>query len=79
MTDELEQLLEALRLRRVADILDGELASADKEERSRQDFLARLWGARAQMGARMPAGSGTERLRTWCVICPMKRDVRSDQ
>ncbi len=42
MTDELEQLLKALRLRRVADILDGELASADKEERSYQDFLARL-------------------------------------
>jgi DNA replication protein DnaC len=42
MTDELEQLLKALRLRRVADILDSELASADKEERSYQDFLARL-------------------------------------
>lgn len=42
MTDEIEQLLKALRLRRVADILDGELASADKEERSYQDFLARL-------------------------------------
>jgi DNA replication protein DnaC len=42
MTDELEQLLKALRLRRVADLLDGELASADKEERSYQDFLARL-------------------------------------
>jgi len=42
MTDELEQLLKALRLRRVADILDDELASADKAERSYQDFLARL-------------------------------------
>jgi len=42
MTDELEQLLKALRLRRVADILDDELASADKDERSYQDFLARL-------------------------------------
>lgn len=42
MTDELEQLLKALRLRRVAEILDSELASADKEERSYQDFLARL-------------------------------------
>lgn len=42
MTDELEQLLKALRLRRVADILDSELASADNEERSYQDFLARL-------------------------------------
>ncbi len=42
MTDELEQLLKALRLRRVAEILDEELASADKDERSYQDFLARL-------------------------------------
>jgi DNA replication protein DnaC len=42
MTDELEQLLKALRLRREADILDDELASADKDERSYQDFLARL-------------------------------------
>jgi DNA replication protein DnaC len=42
VTDELEQLLKALRLRRVADILNDELASADKDERSYQDFLARL-------------------------------------
>jgi DNA replication protein DnaC len=42
MTDELEQLLKALRLRRVADILNDELTLADKDERSYQDFLARL-------------------------------------
>jgi len=42
MTDELEQLLKALRLRKVAEILDDELTSADKDERSYQDFLARL-------------------------------------
>jgi DNA replication protein DnaC len=42
MTDELEQLLKALRLRKVAEILNDELASADKDERSYQDFLARL-------------------------------------
>lgn len=42
MTDELEQLLKALRLRRVSEILDEELVSADQEERSYQDFLARL-------------------------------------
>jgi DNA replication protein DnaC len=42
MTDELEQLLKALRLRKVAEILNEELASADKDERSYQDFLARL-------------------------------------
>ena len=42
MTDELEQLLKALRLRKVSEILDGELASADKDERSYQDVLTRL-------------------------------------
>lgn len=42
MTDELEQLLKALRLRKIAEILDTELASAEKDERSYQDFLARL-------------------------------------
>jgi DNA replication protein DnaC len=42
MTDELEQLLKVLRLRKIAEILDAELASGEKEERSYQDFLARL-------------------------------------
>jgi DNA replication protein DnaC len=42
MTDEIQQLLKALRLRKIAEILDEELASADQDERSYQDFLARL-------------------------------------
>jgi DNA replication protein DnaC len=42
MTDEIQQLLKALRLRKIAGILDEELASADQDERSYQDFLARL-------------------------------------
>jgi DNA replication protein DnaC len=42
MTDELEQLLKVLRLRKIAEILDAELASAEKDERSYQDLLARL-------------------------------------
>lgn len=42
MTDELQQLVKALHLRKVAEILDAELASAEAEERSYQDFLARL-------------------------------------
>jgi len=45
MTDELEQLLKALRLRKIAEILDGELASAEKDQRSYQDLLARLFRA----------------------------------
>jgi DNA replication protein DnaC len=42
MTDEIQQLLKALRLRKIAELLDEELASADQDERSYQDFLARL-------------------------------------
>lgn len=42
MTDEIQQLLKVMRLRKIAEILDEELASADQDERSYQDFLARL-------------------------------------
>jgi DNA replication protein DnaC len=42
MTDELKQLLKALHLRRLDEILDDELATAEKEQRSYQDFLVRL-------------------------------------
>ena len=42
MTDEIQQLLKALHLRKIAELLDEELASADRDERSYQDFLARL-------------------------------------
>jgi DNA replication protein DnaC len=42
MTDELAQLLKALRLRKLAEILDAEIASADTQQRSYQDFLVRL-------------------------------------
>jgi DNA replication protein DnaC len=42
MTEEIAQLLKLLRLRRIADIFDPELASAEEEQRSYQDFFARL-------------------------------------
>jgi len=42
MNEETAQLLKALRLKGVADILDDELARAEKEELSYQDFVARL-------------------------------------
>ena len=42
MTDEIQQLLKALHLRKIAELLDEDLASADRDERSYQDFLARL-------------------------------------
>ena len=42
MTDEIQQLLKALHLRKMAEIVDEELATADKDERSYQDFFARL-------------------------------------
>ncbi len=41
-TDELEQLLRCLHLRRIAEILDAEVADADKHQRTYPDFLTRL-------------------------------------
>ncbi len=42
MTDEIAQLLKTLRLVRIAEILDDELTTAEKEGRSYQDLIARL-------------------------------------
>ena len=42
MTDELDQLLKSLSLRRIREILDEELAHAEQNQPSYQDFLARL-------------------------------------
>ncbi len=42
MTDEIAQLLKSLRLGRIAEMLDLELAGAEKAELSYQDLLARL-------------------------------------
>jgi DNA replication protein DnaC len=42
MTDEIAQLLKSLHLRRVAEILDEELAAAEKGSFSYQELLARL-------------------------------------
>ncbi len=42
MTDDLEQLLENLKLRRILDVLDRELERAENKSPSYSDFLARL-------------------------------------
>ncbi len=42
MTDEIDQLLRNLHLKRIAEILDEELRGADKKELSYQDLLVRL-------------------------------------
>src|SRR5881296_3243335 len=42
MTDDLEQLLKNLRLKKIAEILDEELRAAEKKDISYQQFLARL-------------------------------------
>jgi DNA replication protein DnaC len=42
MTEEIEQLLKNLRLKKIADILDQELGHAEKKGLSYSDFLARL-------------------------------------
>src|SRR5690349_18361871 len=50
MTEELEQLLKNLRLKRIAAIYDEQLRAADKEQVSYSEFLTRL--LRAQFHAR---------------------------
>jgi DNA replication protein DnaC len=42
MTDDVAQLLKALRLHRIAEILDAELNAAEKDDLSYQDLIARL-------------------------------------
>jgi DNA replication protein DnaC len=42
MTEELEQLMKTLRLKRMVEIYDEQLKAADKEDYSYSDFLARL-------------------------------------
>lgn len=59
MTEEIEQLLKNLRLKKIAEILDQELGQAEKKGLSYSDFLARLlraqWHYRQEsaMGARI--------------------------
>src|SRR4051812_8976976 len=50
MTEELEQLLKNLRLRRILEIYDEQLKAADKEDVSYSEFVARL--VRAQWHSR---------------------------
>jgi len=50
MTEELEQLLKNLKLRRILEIYDEQLSAADKDDVSYSDFLTRLM--RAQWQAR---------------------------
>src|SRR2546428_14186375 len=50
MTEELDQLLKNLKLRRILEIYDEQLRAADKDDLSYSDFLTRL--VRAQWQAR---------------------------
>src|ERR1022692_1972188 len=50
MTEELEQLLKNLKLRRILEIYDEQLRSADKDDISYSDFVTRL--VRAQWQAK---------------------------
>src|SRR2546426_12539691 len=48
MTEELEQLLKNLKLRRLLEIYEQQLRAADKDDLSYSDFLTRLVGAQWQ-------------------------------
>jgi len=53
MTEELEQLLKNLKLRRILEIYDEQLRAAEKDDLSYSDFVARL--VRAQWQAKQEA------------------------
>src|SRR3989441_10453923 len=56
MTEELEQLLKNLKLRRILEIYEEQLRAADKDDLSYSDFLTRL--VRAQWQARQEGALG---------------------
>ena len=55
MTEELEQLLKNLKLRRMLEIYDEQLRAADKDDISYSEFVTRL--VRAQFQAKQFAGT----------------------
>jgi len=57
MTDEIAQLLDSLRLKRMAQVFDEELSRAEKREATYQEFLARL--LRAQLVHRQETALAT--------------------
>ena len=56
MTEELEQLLKNLKLRRILEIYDEQLRAADKDDISYSDFVTRLVRAQFQAQAGGRAG-----------------------
>jgi len=65
MTEELEQLLKNLKLRRILEIYEEQLRAADKDDLSYSDFLTRL--VRAQWQARQ---EGALEWASGAPICP---------
>jgi DNA replication protein DnaC len=63
MSEELEQLLKSLRLRRIAEIVDEELAAANKSQLSYQDLLLRLMRAQWHYQQESALGWRIERAR----------------
>ena len=61
MTDEIEQLLRNLHLKKIAAIMDDELAHAEKHQLSYGAFLARLLRAQYIIGKRPPSRGGSSR------------------
>src|SRR5437667_5683073 len=58
MTEELEQLLKNLKLRRMLEIYDEQLRAADKDDISYSEFVTRL--VRAQFQARQEGAPGNQ-------------------
>src|SRR5260370_2527329 len=83
MTEELEQLLKNLKLRRILEIYDEQLRAADKDDISYSDFVTRL--VRAQLQAQQ-GGALEWRIRRghlperWTLVTfPFARPPRVDR
>ena len=63
MTEELEQLLKNLKLRRILEIYDEQLRAADKDDISYSDFVTRL--VRAQFQAKQEGATGERERRVY--------------
>src|ERR1700756_5273124 len=82
MTEELEQLLKNLKLRRILEIYDEQLRAADKDDISYSDFITRLVRAQWQgeQGGAHPARQSTRALDAGDVSLrpPTRREPQTD-
>jgi hypothetical protein len=74
MTEELEQLLKNLKLRRILEIYDEQLRAADKDDISYSEFVTRYeglrsWSSSPRRRTSCWSGKPEEARPDWGVVC----------